>query len=92
MYILMAIDTSFPNTFETPPCRLLMTSKTRGSQMGSLQRKTSFIMLIYSIQTAAKTIDGMAFRTIRAYPVHRKFSFMIIRVARSTSAMRERIG
>ena len=87
MYILMAIDTSFPYILETPPCGFSMACNTRGSQMGPFQRQTSFIMLIYSIQTAAETIDGMAFSAIRAYTVHRKFSFMVISVARGTAVV-----
>ena len=81
MNVFMAINASFTDIPETPPCRLLMTRKTRGGQMGTFQLKISLIMFFNRIRATAKVIDGMTFRTIRTYTVPDKFSSMVIAMA-----------
>ena len=80
MYVFMAINASFANIPEAPPGCLPVTSKAWSGHMSTFQWEFTFIVLFEGIQATTKTIDGMAFRTIWTYPVHGKFSFMVIRM------------
>lgn len=76
--VIMTVHTLAPQVTENPLFLLEMTGKTRGSQMGSVQWKSSFGVVLKRVKAALKTLNCVAVCTITYRPFTDELALVII--------------
>lgn len=89
VYILVAIRTAIPDIPEGPFVFIQMAGKARRCQVGTIQRKLCFAMVLKTEQRDIESVLGMAIRTIANRNRSGECPFVIIFMAGSTGIVRQ---